>query len=244
MGTLKQAALAYAATTMAEAMMAVLFDFYYVDLFLNVYGVDRYWFYASEMLYMSWNAINDPLCAWLQDHADLGSAMSSVDRRKRSILNGSILFAISFLIPWVPLSQGFAPWVIGIHLTISLVRPVCLVLLFLHFLALVFSAIFAAALLPGVLRLAVHLHVTGTVSTVCGHDDRPQPQKHVLEIRASRVDHWDECDLCCVCDVRPHASVPVSRADVYSCAHQLVVAPLHRFACVRNIYNRRWKTHS
>ncbi len=88
---IRSAATAYAATTMAEAMMAVLYEvraapmvlsvpslkppypqFYYVDLFLNVYGVDEYWFYASEMLYMIWNAINDPLCVWLQDHSDLG----------------------------------------------------------------------------------------------------------------------------------------------------------------------------
>ena len=53
-------------------------QFYYVDLFLNVYGVDSYWFYMAEILYMIWNAINDPLCVWLQDHSDLGGALLSV----------------------------------------------------------------------------------------------------------------------------------------------------------------------
>ena len=50
-------------------------QFYYVDLFLNVYGVDSYWFYMAEILYMIWNAINDPLCVWLQDHSDLGGML-------------------------------------------------------------------------------------------------------------------------------------------------------------------------
>ena len=46
--------------------------------------------------------------------------LSSVDRRRKSIRNGAALFALSFMLPWIPISQGGASWVKGIHLTLSL----------------------------------------------------------------------------------------------------------------------------
>ena len=75
-------ALAYATTTFGTAAMSAIFNLYYVELFLGVYGVTPGWFHAAQAVYLVWNAVNDPLFGWLQDRAG-GARLAG--RRQRAI---------------------------------------------------------------------------------------------------------------------------------------------------------------
>lgn len=44
-----------------------MFMFYYVKVFLNVFHINEYWFNVSQVLFMIWNAVNDPLFGYIQD---------------------------------------------------------------------------------------------------------------------------------------------------------------------------------
>ncbi|XP_068677996.1 transmembrane protein 180-like [Montipora foliosa] len=111
-------ALAYSATTLASTMMNSVFNFYYVKIFLNVFKISNYWFNVAQVVFLIWNAINDPLFGYFQD----SSTWVVLRKRRLAIFYGAPLFAISFLLPWFPwTSFGFTgDWVVGLHLTISL----------------------------------------------------------------------------------------------------------------------------
>ena len=66
---------------------------------------------------MVWNAINDPLFAYVQDNY----RFSIVKSRRHSILYGAPLLAVAFVIVWFPwgdYSEG--GWLVGVQLTVSL----------------------------------------------------------------------------------------------------------------------------
>ncbi|KAK5856311.1 hypothetical protein PBY51_007919 [Eleginops maclovinus] len=114
---LKPAAVAYAMTTLGSCMINNIFSFYYVKLFLNKYKISEGAFHQSQVVYMVWNAINDPLFGYLQDN----SRVPCCSQRRLSILYGAPLYALAFLIAWFPW-QTYAPgdWLSGVHLTVSL----------------------------------------------------------------------------------------------------------------------------
>lgn len=111
-------ALAYSATTLAATMMNSIFNFYYVKIFLNVYRISNYWFNIAQVVFLIWNAINDPLFGYFQD----SSTWIVLRKRRLAIFYGAPLFAISFLSPWFPWTWlGFTgDWVVGLHLMVSL----------------------------------------------------------------------------------------------------------------------------
>ncbi|XP_068749576.1 transmembrane protein 180-like [Montipora capricornis] len=111
-------ALAYSATTLAATMMNSVFNFYYVKIYLNVYKISNYWFNVAQVVFLIWNAINDPLFGYFQD----SSTWEVLRKRRLAIYYGAPLFAISFLLPWFPwTSFGFTgDWVVGLHLMTSL----------------------------------------------------------------------------------------------------------------------------
>lgn len=106
--------LAYCALSMGFAMMSRAFGFYYVKVFLNYYNVKESWFHMSQILYMVWNAVNDPLFALIQDNTNFLLTRT----RREGILYTAPLFALSFLIPWIRF--GTSDVAVGIHLMISL----------------------------------------------------------------------------------------------------------------------------
>lgn len=59
-----------------------------------VYGI----FILLQILFMIWNAINDPLFGYVQDNYNF----SWVKSRRHSILYGALPFVVSFLLPWFP----------------------------------------------------------------------------------------------------------------------------------------------
>ena len=110
-------AVAYSATTMAAVLMNSVFQFYYVNLFLNRYRISAYWFNFAQVLYMVWNAINDPLFGYFQDY----SKMECLKHRRLNILYGAPLFAISFLLPWFAWTEDSSQeWLVGLHLLVAL----------------------------------------------------------------------------------------------------------------------------
>jgi len=98
------------------AVVHVVFSFYYVKVFLNVFKVNEYWFNIAQFLYMIWNAINDPLFGYLQDMG--GTWMKS--RSKIFLWFGPPL-SLSFLVLWFPWGdENSSPWVEGLHLIVAL----------------------------------------------------------------------------------------------------------------------------
>jgi len=112
--SIDQQAVSYAATTLAAAIMNSVFQFYYVKVFLSRYGVSESWFHTTQIIFMIWNAINDPLFGYLQDNY----SFSWVKSRRHSILYGAPLFALSFLVPWFSWGAYSAGgnWLAGWHL--------------------------------------------------------------------------------------------------------------------------------
>ncbi|XP_077389466.1 transmembrane protein 180-like isoform X2 [Festucalex cinctus] len=111
------AALAYAMTTLGAAMINNIFTFYYVKLFISKYKISEGAFHKSQVVYMLWNAINDPLFGYLQDN----SKMACCSQRRLSILYGAPLYSLAFLIAWFPW-RSYAPgdWLCGVHLIVAL----------------------------------------------------------------------------------------------------------------------------
>ncbi|XP_005925433.1 transmembrane protein 180-like isoform X1 [Haplochromis burtoni] len=111
------AALAYAMTTLGSSMINNMFSFYYVKLFLNRYKISEGAFHQSQVVYMVWNAVNDPLFGYLQDN----SRVPCCSQRRLSILYGAPLYSLAFLLAWFPW-RSYAPgdWLSGLHLTVAL----------------------------------------------------------------------------------------------------------------------------
>ncbi|XP_041823507.1 transmembrane protein 180 [Melanotaenia boesemani] len=111
------AALAFAMTTLGSGMINNIFSFYYVKLFLNKYKISEGAFHQSQVVYMVWNAVNDPLFGYLQDN----SRVPCCSQRRLSILYGAPLYSLAFLLAWFPW-RSYAPgdWLSGLHLTVAL----------------------------------------------------------------------------------------------------------------------------
>ncbi|XP_042360917.1 transmembrane protein 180-like [Plectropomus leopardus] len=114
---LDPAAVAYSMTTLGASMINNIFSFYYVKLFLNKYKISEGAFHQSQVVYMVWNAVNDPLFGYLQDN----SKVPCCSQRRLSILYGAPLYSLAFLLAWFPW-QTYAPgdWLSGLHLMVTL----------------------------------------------------------------------------------------------------------------------------
>ncbi|KAK2893859.1 transmembrane protein 180-like [Channa argus] len=111
------AALAYAMTTLGSAMINNIFSFYYVKLFLNKYQISEGAFHQSQVVYMVWNAVNDPLFGYMQDN----SRVPCCSQRRLSILYGAPLYSLAFLLAWFPWrSYDPGDWLSGLHLMVAL----------------------------------------------------------------------------------------------------------------------------
>ncbi|NWR91944.1 MF13A protein, partial [Furnarius figulus] len=110
-------ALAYSMTTLGAGMMNSIFNFYYVKLFLNRYKISEAAFHQAQVVFMIWNAINDPLFGYIQDNSKLRCCA----RRQFSILYGAPLYGLAFLLPWFPWKHyEEGDWLSGLHLIMAL----------------------------------------------------------------------------------------------------------------------------
>ncbi|XP_060798455.1 transmembrane protein 180-like isoform X2 [Neoarius graeffei] len=111
------ASVAYSMTTLGASMMNSIFSFYYVKLFLNKYNISEGAFHRSQVVYMIWNALNDPLFGYLQDN----SRIPCCSQRRLSILYGAPFYSLAFLLAWFPWrSYEAGDWLSGVHLVITL----------------------------------------------------------------------------------------------------------------------------
>ena len=107
--------LAYGAVAFASSAINNVFVTYYIDLFTGYVQLTPAWFYAGQLIFMVWNAVNDPLLGWLSDTVALPqwclrggvAAGGLVDakgrgRRALAIRWGGILWSLSFLLVWWP----------------------------------------------------------------------------------------------------------------------------------------------
>lgn len=100
-------------------LMGTIFSFYYVKIFLNVYHIDDKWMNIAQVLFLVWNAINDPLFGYIQDFG-LGSCCKWITIRRKVMLYCGPVYAVVFMIPWIPWSYGSPDWLVGLHLITSL----------------------------------------------------------------------------------------------------------------------------
>jgi len=111
---------AYAATILGTGFINPVFSFYYVKLYLSHFHVSEPWFQFAQVVFMIWNAINDPLFGCLQDNAHSWSVLRS---RRHSILYGAPFFVASFILIWIPWANydsSSSTWIAGIQLTVVL----------------------------------------------------------------------------------------------------------------------------
>lgn len=114
---LHQQSIAYAAATFAASLMHTVFMTYYVKIYLTRFHVDTWWFNTAQIVFMVWNAVNDPLFGYVQDNC----SFCWVKSRRHSILYGAPLFALSFALTWFPWADYSKPsWISGVQLTFSL----------------------------------------------------------------------------------------------------------------------------
>ncbi|CAD5206309.1 unnamed protein product [Bursaphelenchus okinawaensis] len=97
--------------------MQVLFMFYYVKVFLNVFHVNEYWFNIAQLLFLVWNAINDPLFGYIQDLSN-----GWMKSRAKIFTYFGPLMSLSFLILWFPWRKTSTspPYIEGLHLIVAL----------------------------------------------------------------------------------------------------------------------------
>lgn len=111
---LRRSCMVMATQAMAFSLLSSPFGFYYVKVFMNKYHIEQGWFQFSQVLFMIWNAVNDPLFAYIQEK----SSSKFTRTRRESVLYCAPFFAISFLVPWF--SWGSNPTVVGLHLVFTL----------------------------------------------------------------------------------------------------------------------------
>lgn len=114
MGKQRQQILAYCALVGGFDLLSSAYNFYYVKVFLNRYHIEESWFQLSQILFMVWNAVNDPLFAYCSDNKNF----AMLKTRRSMILYAAPFFSLSFLIPWFQWSTN--PVIVGIHLIIAL----------------------------------------------------------------------------------------------------------------------------
>ncbi|XP_046573443.1 uncharacterized protein LOC124281438 [Haliotis rubra] len=105
---------AYCAASFGFTLLSSTFSFYYVKVFLNLYHIDEKWFHLAQILYLVWNAVNDPLFAYCQDT----SASWMPTTRRELILYTGPLFGVAYLSAWFPWADS--SWVTGLHLIVAL----------------------------------------------------------------------------------------------------------------------------
>lgn len=72
---------------------------------------------SPQVVFMVWNAVNDPLFGYLQDN----SRIRCCSLRRLSILYGAPLYSLSFLLAWFPWRSYYpGDWLSGLHLVVAL----------------------------------------------------------------------------------------------------------------------------
>ncbi|CAK9108388.1 Transmembrane protein 180 (Major facilitator superfamily domain-containing 13A) [Durusdinium trenchii] len=117
---------------LASSAMNNLFVTYYLDLFMNVVQLGARSFYLGQLVFMVWNATNDPIFGWLSDRvglrgadagkkSPLGRQQSNILRRLAVIRTGGLLWCLAFVLIWFPPSRDYVGEAgMGLHFMLAL----------------------------------------------------------------------------------------------------------------------------
>uniref|UniRef100_A0A1I8HRC3 Zgc:171489 n=2 Tax=Macrostomum lignano TaxID=282301 RepID=A0A1I8HRC3_9PLAT len=100
--SLDRGSLAFASITVGLSLVNSPFNFFYVKVFLEVFGVLESDFQTVQILFLVWNTINDPLFAYFLDKRQSGLCCRT---RRSSIKIGAPLLGIIYAITWLPWGQ-------------------------------------------------------------------------------------------------------------------------------------------
>lgn len=101
----KRIGLHYGAMAFYTAVLHNLFLLYHVDIFVSIYKIDKFSFWISEVIFLVWNSVNDPLFGWISDRKYLSKGNRNdsdvITTRLKALSWNGPLFALSFLAFWV-----------------------------------------------------------------------------------------------------------------------------------------------
>lgn len=105
---------AYGVIFFCTSLLHNIFLVYHVQAFVSGFGLSKSSFWSAELVFLVWNAINDPLFGWLLDKnllqepsASSGTSQLTARRRSRMISIVGPILAITFLMIW------FSCWLPG-----------------------------------------------------------------------------------------------------------------------------------
>ena len=97
--------------------MNTLFVTYYLNYFMFVVKVPTRWFYGGQLVFMVWNAVNDPLFGWISDTWRKNTPHGLVHQRLKAVMIGGVIWASSFIMMWHTWGTDALA---GMHFTVSL----------------------------------------------------------------------------------------------------------------------------
>ena len=92
------------AVMLGSAALNSLFVSYYLDFYVNVVGVSTWSFFVVQILFMLWNAMNDPLFGWIGDHF---TGEAGTFDRAEIVRYGGVVWCLAFCVVWwAPSAHG------------------------------------------------------------------------------------------------------------------------------------------
>ncbi len=95
----------YGLINFCTSLIHNIFLVYHVQAFVSGFGLSKFSFWAAEIVFLVWNAINDPLFGWLLDKQLLqegSTGATTANRRARVISFTGPFFSLAFLSTWFP----------------------------------------------------------------------------------------------------------------------------------------------
>ncbi|CAD6196905.1 unnamed protein product [Caenorhabditis auriculariae] len=89
---------------------------YYIKVFFDEFHLPSNYLKIVQIIYLVWNAVNDPLMGYMQD---IGCGMKWIMDRRKVVLYAGPALCASFLLFWFPWSTTVG-WVTALHLLVSL----------------------------------------------------------------------------------------------------------------------------
>jgi len=103
----------------SSSAMNNLFVTYYLDLYVNVMNLEATPFYIGQIIFMVWNALNDPIFGWLSDMFE--TSKDPIERRLDVIRRAGWAWALAFALVFIPLFPEHSdPWIAGFQFTFAL----------------------------------------------------------------------------------------------------------------------------
>lgn len=107
---LAAASVAFGAISFPIGVVQNLFLVYGMELYLKVYRLEQWYFFAGHGIFLLWNALNDPVLAWWMDDKARGSdAAKRVRTHLTRISWVGPALAFSFLLFWYPVGFNVQP---------------------------------------------------------------------------------------------------------------------------------------